>query len=447
MNKFVKGILGVILSAAVAGTTLAGCGSTGTGGAGSNSGVNASSGKLDPNNPTEITFYSYSLGYPTMKAGMEHLISSFNETVGKEKGVVVKGVVDNNMSQNSADIAAGMEVDIVQHAFGMLDASRLNLGFKSYEELFPADELAEHTGQMIPNALELGKINGQMYGLAFTFSTPILYINKGLFEQAGLDTINLPKTWDDVYKAAVQIKEKTGKDGFGLAPDNGWISEGLIFSNGGEVLSSDKTEAKFDSPEAVEAYEMWNKLYSSGAAVKGSDKDVMDAFMAGNVAMNLQSTSLLSGYQSAAKAGGWELLGAEMPQFGDKASVPVNSGSCLAVRSDDPTKSAAEWEFIKYATGKEGYTIITSEIGYLPLRMDITEDPAYLKDFVDANPIVKTNLKQLERIKPVTIWPGTGAKEEYQVFLDATVKSITEGNVQNVLSDAAKQMNDLLKNN
>ena len=173
----------------------------------------------------------------------------------------------------------------------------------------------------------------------------------------------------------------------------------------------------------------------------------MDAFMAGNVAMNLQSTSLLSGYQSAAKAGGWELLGAEMPQFGDKASVPVNSGSCLAVRSDDPTKSAAEWEFIKYATGKEGYTIITSEIGYLPLRMDITEDPAYLKDFVDANPIVKTNLKQLERIKPVTIWPGTGAKEEYQVFLDATVKSITEGNVQNVLSDAAKQMNDLLKNN
>lgn len=158
MNKFVKGILGVVLSAAVAGTTLAGCGSTGAGGAGSNSGVNASSGKLDPNNPTEITFYSYSLGYPTMKAGMEHLISSFNETVGKEKGVVVKGVVDNNMSQNSADIAAGMEVDIVQHAFGMLDASRLNLGFKSYEELFPADELAEHTGQMIPNALELGKI-------------------------------------------------------------------------------------------------------------------------------------------------------------------------------------------------------------------------------------------------------------------------------------------------
>lgn len=86
---------------------------------------------------------------------------------------------------------------------------RLNLGFKSYEELFPADELAEHTGQMIPNALELGKIDGQMYGLAFTFSTPILYINKGLFEQAGLDTTNLPKTWDDVYKAAVQIKEKT----------------------------------------------------------------------------------------------------------------------------------------------------------------------------------------------------------------------------------------------
>lgn len=447
MKTLAKGILGIVLSAAIGATALSGCGSASADSTGSSSAVNASNGKLDPSNPTEITFYSYSLGYPTMKAGMEHLISSFNETVGKEKGVVVKGVVDNNMSQNSADIAAGMEVDIVQHAFGMLDASRQNLGFKSYEELFPEAELSEHTGQMIPNALELGKIDNQMYGLAFTFSTPILYINKAMFEQAGLDTVNLPKTWDDVYKAAVQIKEKTGKDGFALAPDNGWINEGLILSNGGQVLSDDKTEAKFDSPEAVQAYEMWNKLYNSGASVKGSDKDVMDAFMAGNVAMNLQSTSLLSGYQSAAKAGGWELLGAEMPQFGDKASVPVNSGSCLAVRSDDPTKSAAEWEFIKYATGKEGYTIITSEIGYLPLRMDITEDPAYLKGFVDANPIVKTNLSQLQRIKPVTIWPGAAAKEEMQVFSDATVKSVTEGNVQSVMSEAAKRMNDLLKSN
>ncbi|WP_230398125.1 ABC transporter substrate-binding protein [Novisyntrophococcus fermenticellae] len=399
---------------------------------------------LDPANPIKVTFYSYSLGYPTMKSGMEHLINQFNDSIGKEKGVVVEGVVDD-YTKWKTDVQAGNQVDIVQHTFSTLDNSAQSLGFKAYEDIFPDDELKEQFAAFTSNALSLGQIQGKTYGLAFTFSTPILYINSKLFEDAGLDPTKPPKTWDETLAAAKTIKEATGKDGFGLAPDNGWTTEGILFSNGANVLNDDQTKAVFTSDEGVEALEMWKAFYTAGVAGLGTDKDLMQEFSAGNLAMYLQSTSLYSGFKEAAEAGGWTLYGGEMPGFGDKPSVPVNSGSCLAVRPDSDQKAAAIWEFIKFVTGKEGYTIITSEIGYLPLRTDITDDPAYLKDYIDQNPILRTNLNQLTRMRPVTIWPGDVATEASAIFMDATVQSIsTDADVKKVMAKAQDQINDLL---
>lgn len=404
-------------------------------------------GTLDPAHPTKITFYSYSLAYPTMKPGMDQLIQEFNDTVGKEKGVVVEGVADSTMQQYKADISAGKEVDVVQHPFGTLDSSRLSLGFKAYEDVFPKAELDAHLQGISPNALELGKIDGKMYGLAFTFSTPIIFINGKLFEQAGLDPTKPPKTWAEIKEASLKIKSATGKDGFGLTPTNGWITEGLILSNGGEVLSSDRKEAKFASPESVEAIKMWQDLYQNGGSAPGTETELVEQFMAGNLGMYASSTSLYSGIKKASEAGGWQVYGAGMPQFGDKPAVPVNSGSVLAVRPDSPEKSAAVWEFIRFVTGDRGYTIITSQIGYLPLRTALADDPNGLKDFVDQNPLYRINLEQLSRIRPVAIWPGEYATEAATAFTDAIVKSVMskDDDVQATLTKAQDDINQMIR--
>lgn len=403
-------------------------------------------GTLDPENPTSVTFYSYSLSYPTMKPGMEKLISDFNSTVGKEKGVIVEGVPDPSFQQNKADIAAGKQVDIVQHVFSSLDASRLTLGFKAYEDVFPQDELEEHFVGISENALELGKIDGKMYGLAFTFSTPIVFINGDLFEQAGLDPNDPPTTWEEIKEYSLQIKNTTGKDGFGLAPANGWTTDGILFSNGANILSEDRSEAVFATKETFEALSVWKDIYQNGGHAIGTETDMTEQFMAGELGMYITSTALHSGFINASKAGGWELYGVGLPQFGDQPSVPVNSGSVLAVRPDTPEKNAAVWEFIKYVTGDEGYTTITSEIGYLPLRTGLADDPAYLKDFVDANPLYRINLEQLERIRPATIWPGNHATESTTIFTDAIVKSITtDADVEETMTEAENAINHLLQ--
>ena len=216
-KRFMWKRMTALAAAIIVGTTaLAGCTPKGIEAAGSPAKGNdvAVQNLLDPANPTNVTFYSYSLNYPTMKAGMEHLIQEFNDTVGKEKGVVVEGVPDD-MTKFKTDIQAGNQVDIIQHTFGTLDASRESLGIKAYEDVFSAEELKEHFNGIAENALALGKIDDKTYGLAFTFSTPILYINGKLFEDAGLDPDSPPKSWDEMLAMAKMIKEKTGKDGFG----------------------------------------------------------------------------------------------------------------------------------------------------------------------------------------------------------------------------------------
>ncbi|GAB2556495.1 ABC transporter substrate-binding protein [Gracilibacillus alcaliphilus] len=402
--------------------------------------------ELDPDNPTTITFYTYSLAVPTMKEGMEQLINDFNDTVGKEKGVIVEPVADPNYQQYRADITAGKDVDVIQHTFGTLDASRLNLDFKAYEDVFPAEELEEHLEGISENALQLGVIDNKMYGLAFTFSTPIVFINGGLFEEAGLDPNDPPETWEEVKEYALQIKEKTGKDGFGLEPDNGWVTDSVFFSNGADIMTEDRSEAVFASEKGIEAIEIWKDIYNSGAHATGSTTEVPEQFMAGNLGMYITSTALHSGFKAAAEAGGWELYGAGLPQFGDQPSIPVNSGSALAVRPDSPEKKAATWEFIKYVTGPEGYTTITEQIGYLPLRTDLAEDPNYLQGFVEEHPLYQINLAQLEHIRPATIWPGEVATEASTIFRDAIVEAVsTEADVTKTLKNAEENINILLK--
>ena len=154
--------------------------------------------------PVEISFYNYNLASAgNGKDATERLIAEFEEAnpLIDVVGVPVSAANFNTVLQ--ADIVAGQSVDLSQMVFSGLDFAIQNLQAVALEDIISEDEIAAHTDGMVPNGLALGQVDGKTYGLAYTFSTPVLYYNADLFEAAGLDPDMPPKTWDEVKAAGV----------------------------------------------------------------------------------------------------------------------------------------------------------------------------------------------------------------------------------------------------
>ena len=105
--------------------------------------------------------------------------------------------------------------------------------------------------------------DGKIYGIPTDAYEQSLYINKGLFEQAGLvnadGSVKVPDLWQEVAEFSKIIKEKTGKAGFAYPTTNncgGWMFLNIAWSYGVEFEKQrdDGTwEATFDTKEAREA--------------------------------------------------------------------------------------------------------------------------------------------------------------------------------------------------
>ena len=92
---------------------------------------------------------------------------------------------------------------------------------------------------------------------------------------------------------------------------------------------------------------------------------------------------------------------------------------------------------MKFLTSEHGYTIITSEIGYLPLRPAIVDDPNYLAGWIEDHPLVAPNLEQLDRLEPWDPMPGPNFRQIVKTMMDAVEMSVFGGaDVEATLMDA-----------
>ncbi|MBD2869080.1 ABC transporter substrate-binding protein [Paenibacillus arenilitoris] len=428
------------------------CGNAGTGSnaedANANKAAAGNKASTVSNEQVTLKFYSYNLAIASQIPGTEKLIKEFEEANPNIKIDAIPVPSTDINAKVQADIVAGSAPDVAQLTFDGLDFAVNNFNAKPLEDIVPADELQSNFEGFSPNGMKLGQLNGKTYGLPFTFSTPVLFYNAKLFEEAGLDPAAPPATWEQVKEYGLKIAEKTGETGthVGGATGGDWIIQAIIGSNGGQALSDDRKTIKFGEPEAVEAVQMWQDLIKSGANSKLNDGEAIEAFSQGKVGMLLFTSALQSSFVTASEAGGWELKTAKMPAFGDKPTTPVNSGSALFILTDDKAKQQAAWEFLKFATSERGYTIITSEIGYLPLRPAIVDDPNYLKGWVEANPLVKPNLEQLDALQPWVSYPGANWKQIETILNDSVSKAIvSDGDVVSIMQDAQTRAQALIQ--
>jgi multiple sugar transport system substrate-binding protein len=173
-------------------------------------------------------------------------------------------------------------------------------------------------------------------------------------------------------------------------------------------------------------------------------EDAVAAFSSGNLGMIVATTAVLGTLQKAS-AGSFDLRTAAFPSFDSSAAKPTHSGAGLVVLSDDAAKQKAAWEFVKFLTSPEGYTMITTEIGYLPLRADLATDPRYLAGYFETNPLLLPPLEQLSHVEPYRSFSGPKANQATVLLQDDAIDPIVlrEANTADTLKAAASRIRDL----
>ncbi|MEO3781920.1 ABC transporter substrate-binding protein [Actinocorallia sp. B10E7] len=349
-------------------------------------------------------------------------------------------------------LATGNPPDVVQLGFSDLDFTVNRLKAVPLDDMVGREEVdanfdgAEHP--YAPAVRTLGDWNGKTYGVPFVLSTPVLYFNTDLFRKAGLDPEKPPKTWDEVKAAAQAIKSKGGEDGVYVdcltkaAKD--WCFQALALSNGGRVISEDRTRLTFAEPPVADTVRAMQDLVKSGLMPNRTQMQAVEAFSRGDLGMILE-TSAVQGTFLKGAAGEWELGAAAMPGFGDEPAQPTNSGAALYVFAKDPAKRRAAWELIKFLTGEEAYTTISTKIGYLPLRTGLVDDPDGLKPWAEKNPLIRPNLEQLARMRPWTSMPGDHYLQVRDEMMSAVENAVFQGaDVDSTLKAAQDRLTGLL---
>ncbi len=107
------------------------------------------------------------------------------------------------------------------------------------------------------------KDGGKVYGIPFQRSTPVLYYNKDLFKEVGLNPEQAPKTWAEMVDAAKKLTKPDGSRWGVEIPSDGfpyWVFQGMAIGNGKNFVDDTGAKIFFNDPAVVQALDAWVSL-------------------------------------------------------------------------------------------------------------------------------------------------------------------------------------------
>ena len=233
-----------------------------------------------------------------------------------------------------------------------------------------------------------------IYGVPLDVSTLMIYYNKDLFAQAGLDPENPPQTWPEFIEAGKKLRDagiQPFVSGFGEAWLIGAFASSYQWSLFGKQGIIDTIEGKipYTDKRWLEIFKLFeemkdNKMFASGI-VTMVNKDAERTFAIGKAAMALNGSWGVNVYKSMNPNLNYAIM---YPPSLPDAQYPLcvfgGDGSSLFVNEMSPRRDKAI-AFLKWFTQKEQQAFLAKETLNIPSNKEAGQDlPDILKTFSES---------------------------------------------------------------
>ena len=327
---------------------------------------------------------------------VEEIAANYNASQSEYNLVpTYKGGYEDTMTAGIAAFRAGQQPNIIQ----IFDAGAATIINAKGATIPVADLMAEYAGGFDSADYIEGVRNfyadseGKMIGMPFNSSTPLLYWNKDVFAEVGVD--GPPATWEEFEAMAPKFKEAGYQ---ALAQSHSpWIFSENFHSRHNLQLATGNNG--YDSTDVEILYNNdhmkmhWSKVKEwldagyYGFYGRGWG-DNQDAFVQKKTAMWLGSSGSFGGLSNSAE---FEFGASFLPYWSSITEQPYGTfigGAALfamAGKSDEENKGVAD--FLSYLTSPEQQYFWHKETGYVPITnaaYELAKEDGYYESTPDA---------------------------------------------------------------
>tara|TARA_R110002020_G_scaffold113518_21_gene261174 strand:- start:2878 stop:4143 length:1266 start_codon:yes stop_codon:yes gene_type:complete len=256
-----------------------------------------------------------------------------------------------------------------------------------FDDVVTGEDGQKWLDSFYPALMKNGQIDGKTWGIPFQRSTIVMYYNKDMFKEVGLDPNAPPATWEALVENAKALT-KDGRWGI-MVPSTGypyWMFQCFAIQNGEELMNSEGTETYFTDPKVVEALEFWRGLATDAKVMPEGTVEwgtLRQAFLQGQTAMMWHSTGNLSAVKKDATFD----FGVAMLPANVQPGSPTGGGNFYLFKGSDEAEQQAALKLVQYMTAPDRaaeWSIATGYVGVSPAAYETKALQDYTKSFPPA---------------------------------------------------------------
>ena len=339
----------------------------------------------------ELSFY-----YPVAVGGpVTRIIDEMAADFEKENpGIKIKPVYAGSYQDTVTKVLTAAKGGDAPHIAVMLSTDMYTLIDEgvvvAIDDLLKAPEDKAWLNSFYPGFMQNSQTGGKTWGIPFQRSTIVMYWNKDLFKQAGLDPQRPPQNWAEMVEFGKKLTQRDAAGNvstYGVqVPSSGfpyWLFQAFTTQNGVELMNAAGTQTYFDKPEVVQALQYWvdlsrkHQIHPAGVVEWGTTpKD----FFERKAAMIWTTTGNLTNIRTNAKFD----FGVAMLPAGKQRGTPTGGGNFYVLNKTTPAERDAAVKFMKWATTPERATkwaIATGYVSVTPASWETDAMKKYLSEF------------------------------------------------------------------